>query len=49
MHGFELARLAEKNGVALNFEAAVAGGIPIIKTMRGVARRQRRSAASTAS
>jgi homoserine dehydrogenase len=33
-HGSELARLAEKNGVALNFEAAVAGGIPIIKTMR---------------
>ena len=33
-HGTELARLAEKNGVALNFEAAVAGGIPIIKTMR---------------
>lgn len=33
-HGTELARIAEKNGVALNFEAAVAGGIPIIKTMR---------------
>ena len=33
-HGTELARLAEKHGVALNFEAAVAGGIPIIKTMR---------------
>jgi homoserine dehydrogenase len=33
-HGFELARLAEKNGVALNFEAAVAGGIPVIKTLR---------------
>ncbi len=33
-HGVELARLAEKNGVALNFEAAVAGGIPAIKTMR---------------
>jgi homoserine dehydrogenase len=33
-HGVELARLAEKNGVALNFEAAVAGGIPIIKTVR---------------
>ena len=26
--------LAEKNGVALNFEAAVAGGIPVIKTLR---------------
>ncbi len=33
-HGVELAKLAEKNGVALNFEAAVAGGIPVIKTMR---------------
>lgn len=34
IHGFELARLAEKSGVALNFEAAVAGGIPVIKTVR---------------
>lgn len=33
-HGVELARLAEKRGVSLNFEAAVAGGIPIIKTLR---------------
>jgi len=33
-HGVSLARLAEKKGVALNYEAAVAGGIPIIKTMR---------------
>ncbi|MEQ1715613.1 MAG: homoserine dehydrogenase [Hyphomicrobium sp.] len=33
-HGFELAKLAEKHGVALNFEAAVAGGIPVIKTLR---------------
>ena len=33
-HGIELARLAEKSGVALNFEAAVAGGIPVIKTLR---------------
>ncbi len=33
-HGVELAKLAEKNNVALNFEAAVAGGIPVIKTMR---------------
>lgn len=33
-HGFELARLAEKQAVALNYEAAVAGGIPIVKTMR---------------
>jgi homoserine dehydrogenase len=33
-HGTPLARLAEKQKVALNFEAAVAGGIPIIKTVR---------------
>jgi homoserine dehydrogenase len=33
-HGSELARLAEQHGVALNFEAAVAGGIPVIKTLR---------------
>lgn len=33
-HGVALALLAEENGVALNYEAAVAGGIPIIKTMR---------------
>ncbi|GGE78052.1 homoserine dehydrogenase [Stappia taiwanensis] len=33
-HGVELAAIAEKNGVSLNFEAAVAGGIPIVKTMR---------------
>jgi homoserine dehydrogenase len=33
-HGVELARLAESNGVLLNFEAAVAGGIPVIKAMR---------------
>lgn len=33
-HGFALAKLAEENGVSLNFEASVAGGIPIIKTLR---------------
>jgi len=33
-HGFELARLAEQNGVSLNYEAAVAGGIPVIKLIR---------------
>ena len=33
-HGHKLAVLAEKLGVALNFEAAVAGGIPIVKTLR---------------
>ena len=34
MHGTALAALAEKSGVALSFEAAVAGGIPIIKALR---------------
>jgi homoserine dehydrogenase len=33
-YGADLAQLAEENGVALNFEAAVAGGIPVIKTLR---------------
>ena len=33
-HGVALARLAEEHQVALNFEAAVAGGIPVIKTLR---------------
>ncbi|WP_373236490.1 homoserine dehydrogenase [Cohaesibacter celericrescens] len=33
-HGNELARLAEENNVSINFEAAVAGGIPVIKTIR---------------
>jgi homoserine dehydrogenase len=33
-HGTALARLAEAKGVSLGFEAAVAGGIPIIKTLR---------------
>jgi len=33
-HGLALAAIAEKSGVALNFEAAVAGGIPIVKVMR---------------
>jgi homoserine dehydrogenase len=32
-HGQELAELAEKNNVSLKFEAAVAGGIPAIKTL----------------
>lgn len=34
MHGQALARTAEDAGLALGYEAAVAGGIPIIKTMR---------------
>jgi homoserine dehydrogenase len=33
-HGAELARLAEANGVTIGFEAAIAGGIPIVKTLR---------------
>ena len=33
-HGTRLAARAEEAGVALAFEAAVAGGIPIIKTLR---------------
>ncbi len=33
-HGVGLAKAAEARGVALNFEAAVAGGIPVIKTLR---------------
>jgi homoserine dehydrogenase len=34
LHGTELATQAEKAGVALAYEAAVAGGIPIIKSLR---------------
>ena len=33
-HGIPLAALAERNHVALNFEAAVGGAIPIVKTLR---------------
>jgi homoserine dehydrogenase len=33
-HGVSLAKQAEAKGVALNFEAAAAGGIPVIKTLR---------------
>ncbi len=33
-HGLELAELSEKARVALKFEAAVAGGIPVIKGLR---------------
>ncbi|MBH0239714.1 homoserine dehydrogenase [Methylobrevis albus] len=32
--GLDLARLAEAQGVALGYEAAVAGGIPVIKTLK---------------
>ena len=34
VHGSELAAVAEKNGVAFGFEAAVGGGIPIVRTLR---------------
>ncbi|APG61875.1 homoserine dehydrogenase [Sphingorhabdus lutea] len=33
-HGDELATKAEKNGLAIKYEAAVAGGIPVIKGLR---------------
>jgi homoserine dehydrogenase len=33
-YGQKLAVLAERHGVALNFEASVGGGIPIVKTLR---------------
>jgi len=33
-HGQRLAALAERRRLALNFEASVAGGIPIVKTLR---------------
>lgn len=33
-HGFELADRADENGVQLLYEAAVGGGIPVIKTLR---------------
>ncbi len=33
-HGVALAKLAEESGAQLGFEAAVAGGIPVIKTLR---------------
>src|SRR6478752_2425660 len=33
-HGLQLAKLAEQNSVTLKFEAAAAGGIPIVKVLR---------------
>ncbi len=33
-HGVSLAKLAEANNACLNYEAAVAGGIPVVKTLR---------------
>jgi homoserine dehydrogenase len=34
IHGADLASQAEERGIALGFEAAVAGGIPVIKALR---------------
>jgi homoserine dehydrogenase len=34
LHGAELAGLAEASGAALAFEAAVAGGIPVVKALK---------------
>jgi homoserine dehydrogenase len=33
-HGLDLARLAETRGASLSFEAAVGGGVPVVKTLR---------------
>jgi len=33
-HGMSLAKLADENDVDLLFEAAVAGGVPIVRTLR---------------
>lgn len=33
-HGMEFAKIAEDKGIILNYEAAIAGGIPIVKSMR---------------
>jgi homoserine dehydrogenase len=33
-HGNEIFKVAEENGVSVGFEAAVAGGIPILKVLR---------------
>src|ERR1700738_3632098 len=34
LHGLRLAKLAEKHGGALNFEAAVGAAIPVVQTLR---------------
>ena len=34
MHGNELVKLAEKNNVSISYEAAIAGGIPVVKAVR---------------
>lgn len=33
-HGFKMAQLAEKSDVSLNYEAAIAAAIPVVKTLR---------------
>lgn len=33
-HGMQIAQLTEESGAAIGYEAAVAGGIPVIKTLR---------------
>ena len=35
-HGEELEKMAEHNGVGVGYEASVAGGVPIIKTLKNV-------------
>jgi len=40
-HGLSLAKLAEDKGVALRFEAAIAGGVPVVRGLRdGLAQTQ---------
>ena len=34
IHGNELVKLAEKYNVSISYEAAIAGGIPVVKTVR---------------
>ena len=34
IHGNELVKLAEKNNVSISYEAAIAGGIPVVKAVR---------------
>ena len=33
-HGYELAKLAEKNRISIGYEASVAGGVPIISSLK---------------
>ena len=48
-HGEELWAAAREHGVQLRFEAAVAGVVPVIRVLAGVAGRRRTSTASTGS